>query len=65
MLVLLATGIACAAYAASWGRPLDVCDPSLNDGRDVSCDNDQLTATNSLEAVSIIVILHTAMIMIS
>ena len=51
ILVLLATGIACASYAAAWGQPPDACEPSLDEGDDL-CDSVPLTAVTALATVS-------------
>ena len=50
-----ATGIACAAYAAAWGKPPEPCegDPS-------ACDVAPLTATNALSTVRDTNVLHRA-----
>ena len=53
MLCFLSLGIACAAYAASWGAPPDACaQADRHTGKYDVCDSVPLTATNSLQAVS-------------
>ena len=60
MLLYLSLGIACAAYAASWGEPPETCTERLRDLSDTSnsddiddiCDSVALNIANSLQAVS-------------
>ena len=52
MLCYLATGIACATYAAAWGEPPEYCEQIEDLSDQLSCDYEALTATNALETVS-------------
>ena len=54
ILCFLSLEIACAAHASSWGVPPDACERANELTRKDFCDSVPLTATNSLQAVSII-----------